>query len=192
MKQISSKTQIYNDLLDALNELDTTDKLIECVRKSFKLAYVELPLLVPYEINLVEIESLRYSVFYQSGPEVSNYAIEIKGPKYCEYIWRDTGVWVLADEFFTPENIAENICKADLFTQMPESVRDLRFLLAHGYWGFIPEELPKFSGGRPRDSLEVLSWDMDYLLVGTTLENVDVVSRVEWDNISSREINWIQ
>lgn len=148
--------------------------------------------MIQYEISLVKSEKLRYSEFYQAGAELSLYAIEIKGPKYREYIWRDAGEWVLADEFYKPNDIAREICKAGLFTQMPESVKDLKFLLTQRFWTFIPGEFPKYGGVPPEDLLEVLSWDNDFLLVGTKLENIEVISRDEWDSLLTRERSWLE
>lgn len=179
-------------LVSALEAAETIDELLENMKVAFELVYREIPLLIPYELNLEETEKLRYSEFYQAGPELSKFAIEIKGPKYCEYIWRDTGEWVLADEFYTAKDISVAIGKANLFTQVPETVKDLMLLLTQGFWKFIPGELPKYGGAEPEDTLEVLSWDAKNLLVGTKLENIEVISREEWDNLSARETSWLQ
>ncbi len=151
-----------------------------------------MPLLVPYEISLVETEKLRYSEFYQAGPELSKYAIEIKGIEYCEYLWRDTGEWVFADEYYKPSDIAEQICKAGLFVSAPENVNDLRLLLAQGRWRYSSAEFPKFDGAEPADLLEVLSWDSKNVMVGTKLENIEVVSREEWIKLVIRESGWLE
>ncbi len=192
MKSIVSKKRIFNRLEYALGELGSTEELIGEFREAFKLVYKEIPLLLPYELNLVKTEELRYSEFYQTGPDLSEFAIEIKGSKYCEYLWKDLGDWVLADEFYTPAEIAEQVCNAPIFTQMPENVKELKWLLSEGCWRFMPEDLPKFGGITPEDSLEIISWDNQYLLVGTQLENIEMVSRDEWDRIRTRETYWLK
>ena len=192
MRTITSKKQIFDMLVSAIDNVQTVDVLIEKIREAFEIIYRELPLLVPYQINLEITEKLRYTEFYQAGPELSKHAIEIKGPKYCEYIWRDTGEWVLADEFYTAKEISAEICNSKLFTQVPETVKDLMFLLTQGYWKFVTVGLPKFGGVKPEDSLEVLSWDTQNLLVGTKLENIEILSREEWNNLAARETNWLQ
>jgi hypothetical protein len=191
MKSIVTENQVFEKLVLALKDSSDTERLIVKVREAFELVYRELPLVVLYEISLTETERLRYTEFYQTGPNLSKYAIEIKGPTYCEYLWRDTGEWVLADEFYSPENIARAICKASLITDVPENVRELLSLLNQGCWKFFPEEFPIFGGLRPKDCLEVLSWDSNFLLVGTNLKNAEVVSRAEWDNLSTRETSWL-
>lgn len=187
MKLAESITQIYKQLFTALNEIESIETLMSAIHETFKLVYDELPLLIPYEISLVETEALRYSEFYQSGPELSRHAIEIRGIEYCEYIWRDTGEWVLADEYYNAEAIVQVICRAELFTQVPENVNDLMLLLRWRRWQFASQQLPNFGGLKPKDSLEVLSWDSNNLLVGTNIDNIEVVSRDEWDKLLARE-----
>lgn len=192
MKSIVVKKDVFNKLERALYKSDSTVELIDKIGDAFRVVYEEVPLSIPYKISQVETETLRYSEFYQSGPDLSKFAIEVSGPEYCEYIWRDSKEWVMADQFYEPAEIAKKMCKAPVFNQTPESVKDLNLLLRAGYWKFIPEMFPKFGGNPPGDQLEVVSWDFQNLLIGTKLENIGLVSREEWDNILTREKHWFE
>ena len=192
MKSINSKDKIFNELKLALYGLNALEDLVPKIELAFELAIEEAPLAVPYELALVEAEMLRYVEFYQTGSDLSKCALEISGPMYCRYLWRDTGDWVLSDEFYTPTKIAEEICKAPIFNEVPENVNELRKMLKQGSWSYETEKLPNYGGGTPADLGDVLSWDLNNVLVGTELKNVEVVSREEWKNIVSRESSWFR
>ncbi|MDC0435153.1 hypothetical protein OAM69_05880 [bacterium] len=192
MKSINSKDKIFSELKLALYELHALEDLVPEIELAFELAIEEAPLAVPYEFALVVTETLRGVEFYQTGSDLSKYALQISGPMYCRYLWRDTGDWVLSDEFYTPTKIAEDICKAPIFNEVPENVNELRKMLKRGSWSYEPEKLPNYGGATPADLGDVLSWDHNNILVGTELKNTEVVSRDEWKNIVSRESSWFK
>jgi hypothetical protein len=69
---------------------------------------------------------------------------------------------------------------------MPEDVREILYLLGKESWSFSLL-LPYLSQKIPTDLDEIVSWDDDYLITGTTLENISLVSRDEWEEIKKRE-----
>jgi hypothetical protein len=111
---------------------------------------------------------------------------------YDAYLWTDCDGWCLDDSLFNVDKIAIELANAPLFNKVPENVKELENLLLENIWCFEPGKLPSFKANRPQDDFEVLSWDNEYVLTGTSLENLTVLRREEWDKLCHRENNWFK
>lgn len=54
---------------------------------------------------------------------------------------------------------------------------------APGYGELDWTSLPNFGGPDPDDTDGVWSWDAERLLIGTHSEDMEIVTRTEWDNL---------
>ena len=147
----------------------------------------ELPLLTPFQVKLVKSKSLQYSIFYQTPPKMSQYSIAILNHKYDAYLWTDCDGWCFDDLLYDLKDISKELSSPHVFEMIPQNVRELKSLIDEGYWLFLPDNLPTFDGNPPVDLREVLSWDPVNVLVGTSVQNMEIVTRKEWDNICKRE-----
>ena len=100
-------------------------------------------------------------------------------------IWREGDEWSLSDRYTGHLVIAKQLSKWPSL-EMPEDVREILYLLGKESWSFSLL-LPYLSQKIPTDLDEIVSWDDDYLITGTTLENISLVSRDEWEEIKKRE-----
>ncbi|WP_105103042.1 hypothetical protein [Microbulbifer pacificus] len=191
MKEYAGKRKLIESLEMVLEKNGNIDSTLEEFRALFAGIDLGYSLVKPFSIDLIETESLRYSIFYQSGPNLSKNAIQIAHVDYLAYLWKDGGEWCLDDELYQPLEIARKLVEAPLLKMIPENVKELENLLVNGFWGF-GYNLPKFDGGRPDDICEVLSWDSSNILIGTKLENISVVSRPEWDCLTNNENHWFE
>jgi len=55
---------------------------------------------------------------------------------------------------------------------------DPRTIGPDGGWS---ADLPTFGGPEPKDTAGIWSWDLGRLLVGSSLDDLRIVSREEWD-----------
>lgn len=74
-----------------------------------------------------------------------------------------------------------------IFSKIPTNVKEIKELLEHGLMKFDPKKFPNFSESKPRDLNEVLSWDGKYILTGTNVGNLKVLTYNEWGNLIKRE-----
>lgn len=197
MKNIESRDIIFEKITSSLTLFDTIEDTLNKLKAAFDLIYQEEPLIKPCTFRLTKTNKLPYfdrNCFWPNS--MSQLAIEISDPSCCEHalqhLWRDGDEWNFAEEYNTPATIAREICNAPIFTNIPECVHDLDYLLVCNAWTFILERMPTFDGNPPKDQLEVISWDKKFVLVGTQIENIEVLSREEWSNILSRETAWLR
>ena len=174
-------------LLNSTRNVDLARDKIEAIYKDILDDY---PLANPISVDISVTEKLRNSVFYQTPAEwMSEKHINIDSGRF--YLWVEQGEWCLNDECFGIASISDKLDQSEILHRDPDSVRDLKELILAGYWEFSAKELPIFSGPKPCDLDEVLSWDEINILMGTTKENMNVVTRTEWDSIISRERDWL-
>lgn len=191
MKIYSEKKLFIENLEEILGKNDDIKNTLEYLRVLYAGIDLGYPLVKPFSINLIETESLRYSIFYQSGPNLSKNAIEISHAGYWAYLWKDEGEWCLDDDFYKLLEIAQELADAPLLKMIPENVKELESLLVSGLWQFSCD-LPKYDGCAPDDVGEVLSWDSTNILTGTKLENISVISRSEWSRLTNNENHWFE
>ncbi|WP_444933899.1 hypothetical protein [Microbulbifer sp. JTAC008] len=151
----------------------------------------EVPISSEISVRVIDINEIRYSVFYQCGPNISETAIVVSQASSTFYLWRDEG-WVLDDDYYEPEELSKVICTLPILCAEPKNVKQLVEAIESGVWAFKPEYFPKFGGVPPEDLEEVLSWDSEKVLVGTKHSNMEILSRESWQELSSRENGWFK
>lgn len=189
MKEYAEKRKLIRSLegiLEKNGDISSTIEEFRIVFASIDLGYSPIK---PFSIDQIETEDLRYSVFYQSGPNLSKNAIQISHVDYWSYLWKDDDEWCLDGDLYTSLEIARELAETPLLKMIPENVKELENLLVKGFWG-LSNNLPKYDGGAPDDIEEVLSWDGSNILTGTKLENISVVSRAEWNRLTNNEKHW--
>ncbi|RJG48384.1 hypothetical protein [Motilimonas pumila] len=191
MKEFTGKEKLIESLEAVLVKNGDINATLNEFRALYSGIDLGCSLVKPFLIALIETESLRYSIFYQSGSKLSKNAIEISHMDYCAYLWKDEGGWCLDDDFYKPRDIAKELADAPLLKMIPENVKDLEKLLVKGMWVFS-HNLPKYDGSAPDDIGEVLSWDSSNILTGTKLENISVISRSEWSRLTNNENHWFE
>lgn len=189
MKTHPAQSAYKKQFSSALEKTLEPKELILSLAKIYQNVNDSLPLSIPVSMNLIETESLRYSMFYQTG-RLSKSAIHINQLNDHKYLWTDEGEWSLDDDWFEVASIAQELADIPAMTSIPENVKDLYALIQTGLWTWVPDRFPKFSNHPPNDAEEVLSWDNEFLLVGKTKENTEVVTRAYWEGLCHRENNW--
>ena len=183
LKLFKEKIEI---LLSSTKDVDVARNEIETLYKNILKDY---PLAKPVIVAVSITEKLRNNVFYQTPIEwMSEKYIDIDSGNFNLWVERDE--WCLNDEHFDITLISNSLAQSEILHRDPDSVRDLMELILGGHWEFSCKELPKFSVCIPNDLGEVLSWDERNILIGTTKENMSMVSRDEWGSIISREKDW--
>ncbi len=186
------KKFIYN-IESLLNRSVDVNYVLQEIRKIYSDIAIETPCMTRFSFDLVDTESLRNVEFYQIPSEsLSNKSIEISHTKLIEYIWLEDGEWCYGDTEYGAQDIATALSEATFFKQYPETVKDLQKLLNDGLWVFEKSRFPSFGDARFSDFDEVLSWDEKHVMVGTTLENAEVVSIEEWNRITTNESSWLK
>ncbi|TQV88588.1 hypothetical protein [Aliikangiella coralliicola] len=185
-----------NTFRDNIKNILITEKDVEKAFLAFQDEYHSLDKNLapafPFELELTETESLRYSVFYQGSVEMSEQTIVITHKGYDAYLWTDIDGWNLDNEHTDVDEIVRQLSSAPIINKVPESVKELKKLLDDGYWSFNNGQLPSFKGERPEDDKEVFSWDSDFVLVGNKLDNLEIMKRNEWAKLCEREQNWFR
>ncbi|WP_020405311.1 hypothetical protein [Hahella ganghwensis] len=174
-------------ILESSHDLTMANNLFRAYYDSM-LSFI--PCGVPFQVEIIDTESIRYSVYYQSCPSMSEQALMITNVGYDAYLWMEDGGWVLDDDYYSTVEIAKALAETPLLNKIPENIRELKKLLDDGYWVFSPEQFPKFNDQPPCDTTEVLSWDDNYILTGTKSENMAIMTRNDWDKLCDREANW--
>lgn len=191
------KEHLYkNTFRDKIKNILVTENEVEKAYLAFQNEYHSLDKNLapafPFELELIETESLRYSVFYQGSVEMSERTIMITHKGYDAYLWTDIDGWNLDDDYNDVDEIVHHLALAPVIHKVPESVKELKKLLDEGYWSFNNGHLPSFKGEKPKDDVEVISWDSDFVLVGTKLDNLEIMKRNEWAKLCEREQNWFK
>ena len=192
MNTHSSHANFKLKMVDVLN----STKNPKCLLNQLSMIYREIKQLIPHsnEVNLelIETESLRYSVFYQSSNKLSKHALYIHQLNYHKHLWTDQFEWNLEDDYFDIDEIAQELVNIPAVLSIPENTKDLLKLIKNGLWSLSTDNLPSFNPNPPEDTDEVLSWDDTHVLIGKTKENLEVVTRKYWDELCKRESHWFK
>lgn len=192
MKQYNHKEQFVSNIHELLKVSSNIQTTTFELGKIYTEATNEIKLAKPFKIELIDSESIQYSVYYQEPINMSSQTISITHKGYNVYLWMDSEGWCLDDSFYGYNEISISLANAPLFDKIPENVKELRPLMLDEYWEFKINEMPFYTGIKPTDSEEVLSWDDRYLLVGTNIENITLVSREDWDRLCNNECHWFK
>lgn len=175
--------------------LDSTSSL-NIVISELNLIYAQVislfPLAKPVEIEVISSNKLTSLGFYQLDPNISDEVLHIKQKGFSAYLWCETLGWCIDDESNDIKFISDRLVSTPFLDNEPRSVKELYDLLKGGIWSFNKDLFPNFAGNRPNDDIEVLSWDLKNVLIGTHIDNITVVSREEWDRLCEREIDWLK
>ena len=188
MKEANCKSEFVKNIEQLLDSTEDIGKVYSGLTGLYSCVLKETPLVNPIAISLVDAKIL-YHYFYQISPDYSE-TIEITEGNQNTYLWMDDGSWCLDDGFWNNSKIAQAMANSPMFNSVPENIRELYSLLNEKKWRFSSEELPVFGGRAPGDAREVLSYDENYILAGTNLDTISVISRKDWDDLCQRENNW--
>ena len=139
-------------------------------------------------------KSLYGTLFYEPA-ERSEDSVRISHAAESRCVWKQYDVWTMdtyTDYFEGPAEIAKALLQFEVFQQYPENVRELLAVLRNGLWTFGANSVPTFGGATPADVREVVSWDETNVLCGTTIANLQVVTRGEWQSLCDRESGWFE
>ncbi|MEM9103930.1 MAG: hypothetical protein AAGB12_16600 [Pseudomonadota bacterium] len=151
----------------------------------------EIPCAKPFSISIIPIKEIQYSFFYTPiSKEMSLQALSITNTNYQAYLWLESQEWVLNDYDRDVVTISEELSKTPLLNKRPENIRELKYLVDNNFWIFRPEHFPVFSPEKPEDTDEVLSWDNQYVLAGTSASNMEIIKRSDWDALCRRDKDW--
>ncbi len=190
MKAIRAKHQLIEALTSALNRNKVVSALAKELAQTYEVFFLaELSSARRFNIRTFPSTHLTSCGFYQLDYGLSEEAIEISHVHYDAYLWKEDNHWCLDADHETPYEIARQLSEAPVFNKVPENVKHLLQLLQTGEWVFS-EHLPKFEGEPPRDTGEVISWDSNHILTGTRLNNLNVMTRREWDQLTHNENHW--
>ena len=192
MKSYLFKKQFSDEIIKVLSAASRVEDALVPLSSVYEAIIKSLPFISQFQLSLVKTESLRYSVFYQGSPDMSENSIMISNVEYEAYLWIDSNKWCLDDDLYKVNEIAHQLSEAPLFNNIPENIRELEYLLKGKYWKFSTENLPCFGGEKPNDENEVLSWDKKYILAGTSLNNLAIIPRDEWNRLCNNESNWFK
>ncbi len=149
------------------------------------------PLAKSVEIETINSNRLTSLGFYQLDKKISDKVLHIKQKGFGAYLWHETRGWCIDDESNDIEFISEQLVSTPFLDNEPKSVKELYDLIKGEIWIFNKNLFPSFGGSCPKDRIEVLSWDLKNLLIGTNIDNMAVVSREEWDKLCEREKGWL-
>ncbi|MCX4027216.1 hypothetical protein H0A36_08560 [Endozoicomonas sp. SM1973] len=162
MKQHPQKQLFKTKLIQLLDNYTTVDKLFPVLKYLYDFFNSTLLPAVPFKVELIKTASIQYSVFYEASPDMSEQAIQITNTRYDAYLWTEGNGWCLNDDFYSVDEIAENVVISVPFEDVPENVKELEWLLANKFWLLILEQLPCFGETAPADTEELISWDDNY------------------------------
>ncbi len=188
MKDAICKSEFIKKVQQLLDSTVDVDKVNSRLPELYSCVLKEIPLINPIAMSIVDSTKL-YHYYYQINPDFGK-AIEIVEGEQNTYLWMDDGSWCLDDQFRSSAKIAKSMANSSMFNCVPENIRELNLLLTEKHWRFSTEDLPIFGGVPPADAREVLSYDDNYILAGTNLDTLSVLSRKEWDDLCQRENTW--
>lgn len=190
MKELTYKSIFLIRVSELLNSCDDVLAVQPVLQAIYKDIHKETPLVKAIDVKLVESKYL-FNYFYQIEP-TSVYAIQVEHFDYKAFLWIERDEWCLDDGYFSIDRIAKELAKAEMFGRIPENVKELYQLLMDEYWSFKPVQFPVFDGLEPKDMDEVLSYDSNYVLAGKVLENIEVITRQDWDRLCDNEKHWFE
>lgn len=134
MKKYGKIENFKSEVHHLLSSMEDVKLACEKIKPIYSDLILDIPLLKPFEIELVKTKSLQYEVYYQSSPEMSKHSIAIINNSYEAFLWVDRDGWCLDDNFYNLDEIASSLCKAPAFENIPENVRELKSLIVEGRW----------------------------------------------------------
>ena len=179
------KVETAQEILRLLQTCAEIDLLFPELRKYFEFISRQVPWIDSFMLTCEKTS--QHIEFYYYDPETqSAEAIVLKQNSEFQFLFREEDHWNLNDEVRDNEEIAREILTWSALRD-PQTVREVMDLIKNGFWRFDAQQIPKLSGEPPVDLREVISWDDKCVLTGTTIQNMDVITREEWQRIVARE-----
>ena len=191
MKQIENISVYAHKFHEAFQKAEGVAEALAFLSEAYKEISDCHPYFNPFKLKLIDTKSIQHTVYYQEPPGISDETIEITNTAYDGHIWKDDDGWCLDDRYWGVDRISQELAKCFLYTNYPENVKELKVLLEGRFWNLC-QTLPNFGGKTPEDMNEVLSWDEQYILVGTKLDNIAIMSKADWEELCQRENNWFK
>ena len=181
---------ITSDILKFLNHKLDVDVVYDKIRDYYKRLNSEFTYIKDFDINLVLTKSILSEPWYYNPKYYSTKAIEITQNKQTKYIWINEGKWEGEDSTFcldceSNEGVARELASWTCF-DFPKDMKSMISLIKEGYWLLVPQ-LPKLSEKTLIDTNEVYSWDDKFVLTGTSIKNIDVITIEHWEKIVENE-----
>lgn len=189
MKQVENIDKYILRFRDALHKARSISDALTLLSTVYKELENDHTYFGSFKLELIDTRRIQSIIYYQKPPGISDETIKISSHGYEGYIWKDSDGWCLDDDYWGADKISRELVKCFVCANFPENVRELKDLLKGGFWALRPN-LPCFGGLPPDDINEVISWDNRFVLVGTKIDNLVVVSRDEWEELCKREQNW--
>ncbi len=181
-----TKKLIKTSTLKALKSNLIVKDLYENLIEIFLEVNMMLFWITPFKIDLIKTKDVVNSWDWDSNI-YSEDAIKVYQGEDSYFIWKEDTNWYLDDYYHcTNHDISIKLSEFKVL-QIPANVFEIQKLITNGLWKFDKNNIPKLSEIEPDDVEEVISWDDQHVLIGTTVENLEVVSREEWVKIMQRE-----
>lgn len=187
-KYLSEYKEVKNDIekcvYNYLNEISEVKELSTQLEKYFSDLNNRFLYLEKFEFNITDTKDVMNAPWLYHPKFYSEKSIEIKQNNQFKYIWKNETCWE-SDEFENYNEISKHISNWTCF-DFPKGMSSMLELIKNGFWKLI-KSLPILSGKKLNDTNEVYSWDDKYVLIGTTIENIDFVTHDEWMRITKEE-----
>lgn len=178
---------LKTSLLSILNLNKGINEVYNKIKSNFQNINEEFKYIKNFEIGLISTESVVESWYYDSK-YYSEKSIEITQNKQKKYIWINDGQWE-SDCYGSNDHIAAFLSTWICF-EFPSNIKSMLRLIKDEYW-LLSLDLPILSEKYLVDTDEVYSWDDKYVLTGTSIKNIEMISIEHWDRIIKNEKDWL-
>lgn len=181
---------IQSDMKQIFDNNFEFDIVYDLVRNYFERLNSEFSYIKDFSVGCIYTKDIISEPWYYNPKDYSKNAIEIVQNKQIKYIWINEGKWIIEDYIFcieseTTEDIAYSLSDWKCF-EFPKDIKLMFTLIKEGYW-LMSLQLPILSEKILSDTKEVYSWDDNFVLTGTMIENIDVITIEHWEKIVETE-----
>lgn len=174
---------LKSSILSILNQSKDIDELFYKVNTYLQNINKDFKHIKDFEIGLIPTKSVVEPWYYDSN-YYSEKAIEITQNKQKKYIWINDGQWE-SDYSDSNDQIA-GFLSTWLCFEFPNNIKSMLRLIKEGYW-LLSLDLPILSEKLLVDTDEVYSWDDKYVLTGTSINNIEMITIEHWNRIIKNE-----
>ncbi|HEX9061283.1 MAG TPA: hypothetical protein VF941_13975 [Clostridia bacterium] len=175
---------IKSSILCFLNQNIDIDIVCNEINICFKSVNLESEYIKNFEIGLVPTKDVISEPWFYDPKYYSEKAIEISQSKQKKYIWIENGKWE-NDYHNSNDKIAGYLSDWSCF-EFPKNIKSMLYLIREGHRTLNPN-LPILSEKTIIDTNEVYSWDDKYVLTGTSIENIAMITIEQWERIVKNE-----
>jgi hypothetical protein len=191
-----------SDLLCFLNQSKNIDELYRRINPYIQSLNSEFNYLKNFEVGFDITRGVMLEPWYYDPKYYSEVAIKISQNKQKKFVWINEGRWESeyswhAEGYWESSKINEGIASELsewICLDFPKDIKSMLSLIKEGYW-LLNSQLPILSEKSMKDTNEVYSWDDKYVLTGTNIENIDMITIGHWERIVENEkcygyMNW--